>query len=613
MTANAKKDIAPRAGNPSSSSASSHGPMLFGQFLLAKGLISKDTLTSALVYQSQEGGRLGEILTRQGVLDDRVVLQALAEHLQMAYTDLNDMTKIDRTTARKLPEGIARRFCVLPIAVQEGRVRVVMADPVDVVAIDTVMLRLKQRIEPVLSSRARIAQAIETVFHGSDMEEQRLKDLIREEDRDEVLEDTVITVGGESSVAVAGEEGVNDAPVVRFVDLMLRQAVKSQASDIHIEPQDQDMLIRMRVDGKLRHMVPPPKKMQTAVVARIKILSKMNIAERRLPQDGRMKIQVSQRDIDVRVSAIPTIYGEKIVMLILDAEATCHDLDHLGFDCEKLAQFKETLNLPHGIIVVTGPTGSGKTTTLYAALNYLKDPAENLTTVEDPVEYRLQGINQIQVKPEIGLDFAVCLRSILRQDPDTILIGEIRDKETVDIAIKASLTGHLVLSTFHTNDAPSAISRMCYMGIERYLLASTLNLVVAQRLVRRICEHCKEPMSVKAPVLRRLGLDPKTTDVSSICQGRGCSACVQTGYKGRMPIFEFLPVDDDMADLIVSDANESRIRSLARSKGGGSLLDSGIQRVLQGQTTVEEVLSVAYTGRSQSLGIGIPETQLTVS
>jgi type IV pilus assembly protein PilB len=341
-------------------------------------------------------------------------------------------------------------------------------------------------------------------------------------------------------------------------------------------------------------MVPPAKKMQAAVTARIKILSQMDIAERRLPQDGRFKIKASGRDIDVRVSVIPTIYGEKVVMRILDAAAVNHNLDQLGFEGVALEEFKSMLARPHGIIIVTGPTGSGKSTTLYSALNYLRDPAKNITTVEDPVEYRLAGINQIQVKPEIELDFGRCLRAILRQDPDIILIGEIRDKETVEIAIKASLTGHLVLSTFHTNDAPSAISRLAYMGIERYLLASTLNMIIAQRLVRKICDRCKEPVDLNEKVLKRLKIGPEQAGHAIFYHGKGCKACGGTGYFGRLPVFEFLVVDNDMGDKIVAGLSEAEIRAASRKKGYGGLLESGVTKMLQGLTTAEEVLSATF-------------------
>jgi len=336
------------------------------------------------------------------------------------------------------------------------------------------------------------------------------------------------------------------------------------------------MMIRMRIDGILRDMVPPARKMQAAVTARIKILSEMDIAERRLPQDGRFKMKTSGKDIDVRVSVIPTIYGEKIVMRILDASSLNHDLGQLGFEPELLKEFETILSQPHGIIVVTGPTGSGKSTTLYSALNYLKDPTKNITTVEDPVEYRLAGINQIQIKPEIDLNCATCLRAILRQDPDIVLIGEIRDKETVEIAIKASLTGHLVLSTFHTNDAPSAISRFIYMGIEPYLLASTLNLIVAQRLIRKICDRCKEPITLNEEILKRLKIDPKQAKDAVFYHGKGCNACGGTGYSGRLPIFEFLVMDNDIREKLIVGINESQIRAMSRQKGYGRLSSKAV-------------------------------------
>ena len=390
------------------------------------------------------------------------------------------------------------------------------------------------------------------------------------------------------------KEAAGKAPVIRFVDLLLSQAVKSRASDIHIEPQDKSMDIRMRVDGILTETVPPPRKMQAAVLARVKILSQMNIAERRLPQDGRFKIKAPGRDIDVRVSSIPVIYGEKIVMRILDSTAVDHNIDRLGFGPDMLGQFKDVLSRPHGIVIVTGPTGSGKSTTLYSALNYLKAPTKNITTVEDPVEYRLGGINQIQIKPEISLDFALCLRAILRQDPDIVLIGEIRDKETMEIAMKASLTGHLVLSTFHTNDAPSAISRLRYMGLEPYLLSSTINLIVAQRLVRRICLNCKTSYKADSELIGRLGLDTKNFDNPVLYHGTGCHLCGNTGYLGRLPIFEFLMMDNDIRRKIVDGGTEADIRAMSREKGQGSLFDSGVNRMIDGLTTAEEVLRVTF-------------------
>ena len=573
--------------------------LLFGESLVSKGLLSNRELIEALNEQRDHGGRLGEILVQLKILSDEAVTCALAEHLSMQYVHFDDITKIDMKIARLLPENIAKRFCLVAIGEIDNRVVIAMADPLNVIAIDTITLKLKRQIKAVLSSPREILKAIEVIYHGSDVEEQRLRDLVelevgkegplQEEPGEDISEGYIST-----------EIAATKAPVIRFVDLLLSQAVKSRASDIHIEPQEHSMTIRMRIDGILRDMVPPARKMQAAVIARIKILSQMDIAERRLPQDGRFKMKASGRDIDVRVSVIPTIYGEKVVMRILDATAVNHAVDQLGFEPKLLEEFKTILSQPHGIIVVTGPTGSGKSTTLYSALNYLKDPTKNITTVEDPVEYRLAGINQIQIKPDIDLNFATCLRAILRQDPDIILIGEIRDKETVEIAIKAALTGHLVLSTFHTNDAPSAISRFIYMGIEPYLLASTLNLVLAQRLVRKICDHCKEPTTLKEGVLKRLKIDTKQGKEATFYHGKGCNACGGTGYSGRLPIFEFLVIDNEIREKLVAVASESQIRAMSREKGYGGLLESGVSKVLQGLTTVEEILRVAFTEHVKS-------------
>jgi type IV pilus assembly protein PilB len=567
--------------------------MRFGELLLSKGLLNSRDLTHALNEQRNCGGRLGDILIRLKMLSDEAVNSALAEHLATEFVHV-DVSEIDMSAARLVPEAIAKRFSLVAIKQNDSHLTVAMADPLDVIATDTVTLKTGREVRPVLSSRREISHALEVVYHGSDVDEQSLRDLVELQVEDEGTEqDAVLEDALEADISV--EEAATRAPVIRFVDLLLRQAVKSRASDIHVEPQENSMTVRMRIDGVLRDMVPPPRKMQAAVSTRIKILSRMDIAERRLPQDGRFRIKAPGRDIDVRVSVIPTIYGEKVVMRILDSAAINHNLDQLGFEPSLLRELKDNLRQPHGIIIVTGPTGSGKSTTLYSALNYIKDPRKNITTVEDPVEYRLAGINQIQVKPEIDLDFGLSLRAILRQDPDIIFIGEIRDKETIDIAIKASLTGHLVLSTFHTNDAPSAFSRMIYMGVEPYLLASTANLVIAQRLVRRICDRCKEPVQMDDDILRRLKMKDKIGDKNVVFyHGAGCNTCGHTGYLGRLPIFEFLPVDKDIREELVSGASETKIRAMNRKKGYNGLFESGISRVLAGLTTAEEVLSATF-------------------
>ena len=566
--------------------------LLFGDWLIQKGCLNEEQLQAALEKQRQEGCRLGQTLIQLEFVQDIQLTQLLADYLGLEYISLENLEVIEKDVSRCVSENIAKRFGVLAVRSEDDRIIVAMADPLNVIAMDTVSVKLKRPIKTVLASESEIQRAIEYVYHGTDVEEQKIRDLVEFEisnDDDFILEDSL-------DDDVSGSVDADDAPVIRFVDLMLSQAIKSRASDIHIEPQDKSMIIRMRVDGLLMEMVPPPRKMQPSVLARIKILSEMDIAERRLPQDGRFKIRRGGGldAIDVRVSSLPTIYGEKIVMRILDKGAVNHSLSSLGLEPDLLRQFKETLHQPHGIIIVTGPTGSGKSTTLYSALNELRDPTKNITTVEDPVEYRLGGINQTQIKAGIGLTFASCLRTILRQDPDIVLLGEIRDKETMEIAIKASLTGHLVLSTFHTNDAPSALSRLVYMGLEPYLLASSLNLILAQRLVRKICDKCKEPVTVDEALIKRLRMSDDQLANAQFFHGKGCSECGNTGYRGRLPIFEFLTMDQEIREAVATGAKETQIRQMTRAKGLGDLQDSGVIRMLDGLTTAEEILRVTY-------------------
>ena len=581
----------------SSSGAGSCSSERFGQWLTRNGLIKASELEAALLEQQENGGTLGEAFLRVGIFKEHQAAEFLSEYLDVDYVPLNDITEIDFRTARSLPESISRRFDLLAVGEKDDKVLLAMTDPLDIMAMDTVSLKLNRQVCAAMCSKTRLENARQAVYHGSYIEEECLRNLVDSENEsdpdvlelesDNIIEDLTIS-------DYAGPIDADQAPVIRFVNLLLSQAVKSRASDIHLEPQEKSMKIRMRIDGVLNDMVPPSRKMQSAVITRIKILSQMNIAERRLPQDGRFKIRVSQKDIDIRVSVIPVIYGEKVVMRILDKSAVDHNINVIGFDEKLLEKFKLILGQPHGIVIITGPTGSGKSTTLYSALTHLRDPRKNITTVEDPVEYRLAGINQIQTKQEIELGFAPCLRAILRQDPDVILIGEIRDKETVEIAVKASLTGHLVLSTFHTNDAPSALTRLAYMGIDRYLLASTVNLVVAQRLVKKICEHCKQPIELSEEILGRLKIDPAKAKSMQFYHGTGCSQCNQTGYKGRTPIFEFMVMGPKIRKAVVDGAGEQHLRQLSRANGYGSLMDSGVQKLIQGITTAEEVLNTTF-------------------
>lgn len=564
----------------------------FGEWLLGRSIVDGSQIAAALADQQQNGGRLGEVLRRLQFLQEEEVTSALAEYLRIQRWSIENLSNVDMEVAQSLPERLAKRFRMVALSQSDGTVLIAMADPLDVVAQDTVAQFFGCEIQKAIAPEREIRDVIDAVYHGSKAQEQRIRELVGDMVR--AAEPDADGNGEQEEGADLTELAASNAPVVRFVDLMLDQAVKSRASDVHIEPQEHSLVIRMRVDGMLREMVPPPAQMRGAVVARIKILSGMDIAERRLPQDGRLKIKAPRRDIDVRVSVLPMIYGEKVVMRLLDKEAVSHILDKLGFESTLLQDFKNAISKPHGIIIVTGPTGSGKSTTLYAALNYLKNPHENITTVEDPVEYRLAGINQIQVRPEIGLTFANCLRSILRQDPDIILIGEIRDRETMEIAVQAALTGHLVLTTLHTNDAPSTLSRLAYMGLDRYLLASTLNLVTAQRLLRKLCGRCKQPTELPEGVIRRLGIPGSALAGATFFEAKGCNACGGTGYTGRLPIFEFLPVDDEIKEKIAQSATEGAVRAAARSRGYGGLVDSAARRLCMGLTTLDEVVRAAF-------------------
>jgi type IV pilus assembly protein PilB len=580
-------DVAPAITNNDASSSFEDLRIPFGQWLIERGLLIEDKLNQALAAQKKLGKPLGEVLITLNILSSEVVTKSLSEYLGIPYDTLNDLSLIDIELGRKLPEAVAKRFCLIPLKEEGGKVVVAMHDPLDIIAIDTISRKLDKPVRAVIATAANIQRTIEAVYHGSDIHEKQLRDLVSlaSEDSEIVVEDVPDPQDLEADA--------RDAPVIRFVDLLLMQAVKSRASDIHIEPGPKRMSIRMRVDGVLQDMVPPPHTMQAAVVTRIKILGQMDIAERRLPQDGRFGIKPGGQEIDVRVSVMPTIYGEKAVLRILNKNAISLDLGSMGLEPELYETLTKILDQPHGIVIVTGPTGSGKSTTLYSALNHVKDPTKNISTVEDPVEYRMEGINQTQIRSNIGLTFSSCLRTLLRQDPDVILVGEIRDKETMEIAMKASLTGHLVLSTFHTNDAVSSISRLRYMGLEPYMIATTLNLIVAQRLVRRICEQCREPIELPEKLLRRLNIDPKAED-STFYHGKGCPACNGTGYHGRMPIFEFFVLNDHLRRMILDGATESQLRDAARQAGYGGLLESGLARARKGLTTAEEVIGTAF-------------------
>ncbi len=559
-----------------------------GSILLKSGKITTDQLDKALEKQRGGGSSepIGELLVKMKYASHKDVALGLSEQLNIPYVEPGIDVKPAQEEIRLIPEAIARRFHVIPLKRENGTITIGMKDPLDVEAIDTIRSLTKLEVARAVSTDEKILELINKFYRDEEYIESNLKDIAD-------IENGKSEKNGEESVD--GEQLrilANDVPVVRLVNLLLLQAIRDRASDIHFEPAEHDVTVRIRVDGRLMETTPPPKNMYKAVVTRIKILSNMNITERRLPQDGRFKFKVHNRIIDVRVSSLPEAYGEKLVLRILDREAMIADMKDVGLEPEMLKKFQKVLQMPHGIVLLTGPTGSGKTTTLYGALNFLKAPFRNIQTVEDPIEYLIKGINQMQVKSYINLTFANALRSILRQDPNIIMIGEIRDLETAEIAMRASLTGHLVLSTLHTNDSPSALNRLKDIGVEPYLIASTVNLLISQRLVRVICPKCKEGM---APSPNALGI-VKSVYPDAVTwkyyRGKGCPHCAGIGYRGRTAIFEFLEMTDALREAFLRGDSGNALRDEAIERGMTTLLADGFNKVRNGITTIEEVLSV---------------------
>ncbi|MFH1622011.1 MAG: ATPase, T2SS/T4P/T4SS family [Candidatus Omnitrophota bacterium] len=559
-----------------------------GSILLKSGMISRDQLDRALNEQESIQPRcpLGELLVKLGFITDEAVAKVLAEQLNISFFEFTDEFQLTTEEIKLIPEPIARKFCIIPVRKENGSLIIAMKDPLDLEAVSTVRMLVKLEIHKVISTQDKIIAAINKVYKEEAHIERNFQDIIDLETERE---------NGDKKDVVDTEQLkvlANDAPVVRLVNLMLLQSIRDRASDLHLEPSEHEVSVRLRIDGILKNIMPVSKAIYPAIVTRIKILAGMDITERRLPQDGRFKFKAQSLTIDVRVSSLPVAGGEKMVLRILNRAALILDMKDIGFEDDMLANFRRILKQPHGIILLTGPTGSGKTTALYSALNFLKSPERNIQTVEDPIEYLIQGINQMQIKPKIDLTFANALRSILRQDPDIIMIGEIRDLDTAQIAMRASLTGHLVLSTLHTNDATSAFSRLYDIGVERYLIAATTNLVISQRLVRCICEFCKE--EVKLPVNKIKLITTIFSDASKwkCYMGKGCKKCFNTGYKGRTGIFEFLEVTSPIKELIVEGVSDSALRQKCVELGMVTLLASGLSKVKQGITTIEEVLSV---------------------
>ncbi|MCT2194923.1 Flp pilus assembly complex ATPase component TadA [Paenibacillus sp. p3-SID1389] len=549
-----------------------------GELLLESGIITEQQLQAALEEQQRTRKKLGDVLLAQGVLTEHQLIEVLEFQLGIPHVTLSRF-QIDTKLSQVIPEQMARRYQVLPIRVDGRKLMVAMADPLDLFIIDDLRMSTGFTIEPAIISRGELQRGIARLYGLQDSMNEMIKDLGAGTAQIEV-EDAVIQ----------GE----DSPVVRLVQQMIEQAVRLGASDIHVDPMETQLAIRYRIDGQLRNERTIPKSMQGVIIARLKILGNLNIAERRLPQDGRIKMLVDGQTIDIRLSSLPTVHGEKIVMRLLDLAEGVKGLDKLGMTEQTLSLFRRMIEKQHGMVLLTGPTGSGKTTTLYSALQHLNREETNIITVEDPVEYMLDGVNQMQVHPAAGLTFARGLRSILRQDPNIIMVGEIRDLETAEIAIRASLTGHLVFSTLHTNDAVSTVVRLRDMGIEPYLIASSLIGIVAQRLVRCICPDCKTaytPDRQEMIYLERLGIQ---TD--KLYRGNGCGTCGKTGYRGRMAVHEALLISDDLRTAIVEGRSIHELRRMAKEQGMTPLFADGIQKALEGQTTLQEIIREVEEG-----------------
>lgn len=558
---------------------------LLGRILGEKFNLSDSKLEEALAYQQEKGGLLGEVLLHLRALREEQLLEALAQQFEMSWMPHLDTTHVDHELIKKVPIAFCRRYRVLPLRYEEGAILTASTDPLETVALDDLRLLLGKPIKPVLTTSIVLLACLNRAYD----------EIANPAGAEQVMEDIAANRSLDQLAHELDEpqdllDATDEAPIIRLVNSVLFQAVRQRASDIHFESFERGLVVRYRIDGVLYPVLTPPKHLQASIIARLKIMAGLNIAEKRLPQDGRFGIRTAGKDVDLRVSVLPTSHGERVVLRLLEKENRLLNLSEMGFSKERLAVIHQLIQLAHGIILVTGPTGSGKTTTLYAALSHINAPDKNIITVEDPVEYQLLGIGQMQVNPKINLSFAAGLRSILRQDPDVIMIGEIRDRETAEIAIHASLTGHLVFSTLHTNDAASAATRLIDMGIEPFLVASSVVAVLAQRLLRRICSDCKRPYRPSKEELSRLDL-AAGSDVT-LYRGAGCAACSQTGYRGRTGIFELMVLDEEIRRLVGIKADSTAIKQAAIAKGMVTLKQEGAERVIQGHTTLEEVMRI---------------------
>ena len=561
-----------------------------GELLTKASLITQDQLKDALKHQKESGGKLGETLIKLGFVSEEEITECLSQQFGVPSINLAHF-EIDSSVIKLIPADVARKYNILPVNKTGATITIAMADPTNVFAMDDIKFMTGYNVEPVVASELGIKASIDNYYGTTSSLELKkvMEDLQQSESADlEVLEDE------EDLDMEALAESAEEAPVVKLVNLILTDAIKRGASDIHIEPYEKEFRVRFRIDGILYEIMNPPLKLKDAITSRMKILAKLDISEKRLPQDGRIKLKMKlnekNKELDFRVSVLPTLFGEKIVMRLLDKDNLRLDMTKLGFEPESLAKFEEAIFKPWGMVLVTGPTGSGKTNTLYSALAKVNSPEVNIMTAEDPVEFNLPGINQVQMKESIGLNFAATLRSFLRQDPNIILVGEIRDFETAEIAIKAALTGHLVLSTLHTNDAPSTINRLMNMGIEPFLVATSVQLIAAQRLVRRICSNCQEAVDIAPQALINLGYKKDEVGTFKVMKGRGCDKCNNTGYKGRVGLVEVMEINDAIRELILSGGTAIDIKKQAAESGMISLRRSGLIKIKDGITTIEEVV-----------------------
>ncbi|PYQ30467.1 MAG: type IV-A pilus assembly ATPase PilB [Acidobacteria bacterium] len=561
-----------------------------GELLIKANLISQDQLKEALRVQKETSGKLGETLIKLGYVSEEDITECLSQQFGVPSINLQHF-EIDPAVIKLISGDVARKYNILPVNKTGATITIAMADPTNVFAMDDIKFMTGYNVEPVVASELGIKSAIDSYYGTTSSLELKkvMEDLQQAETADlEVLEEE------EEMDVGALADSAEEAPVVKLCNLILTDAIKRGASDIHVEPYEKEYRVRFRIDGILYEIMNPPLKLKDAMTSRMKILAKLDIAEKRLPQDGRIKLKIKleerNKELDFRVSTLPTLFGEKIVLRLLDKDNLKLDMTKLGFEPESLQRFEEAIFKPWGMVLVTGPTGSGKTNTLYSALSKVNSPEVNIMTAEDPVEFNLPGVNQVQMKEGIGLNFAATLRSFLRQDPNIILVGEIRDFETAEIAIKAALTGHLVLSTLHTNDAPSTINRLMNMGIEPFLVATATQLIAAQRLARRICSLCKEAVEVPQQALINLGYKKEEVGSFTVYKGRGCEKCNNTGYKGRVALIEVMVIDDDIRDLILSGGTAIDIKRKAMENGMITLRRSGLVKIKEGMCTIDEVV-----------------------